>query len=266
MEEKRFCRYCGEKISVGAKFCRNCGKRLIKTESQNEVKEEIPLESSPKENIKKPLQKKSASSSSFNKEDLASKQKEFNEKLEKGKEQASKIAKNVDSKVKLAGKNAKRQAEQYKKQYEEKDEVSKNKIKKILLAIAIVLIAVTGTWWYQGKDYRQAMKSGETYFERGEYGEAQYYFKEAHNEKPGNEEALTMLDHADYLGSVWTNINEGWGDKVISDACDEIEHKMSDIKDKDIKLKYDEALTRIVNSSDYEMEQRIRGRLEAAYK
>lgn len=269
MEEKRFCQYCGGKISLGAKFCGSCGKSLITdsetrkvSQKENEDKNNSELSSNEKDkkSAEEPLVVSSLS------EEKASNQKESNDKLEKGKEQASKIAKNVESKIKLVGNNTKEQAKQYKKQFDEKDEASKSKIKKILLGAAIVLISVTGIWWYQGGDYRQSMKAGETYFERGEYGESQKHFKEAHDEKPGNKTALNMLDHAEYLGSVWTNINQGWGDQIIEYACDDIEDKINGIKDKKIKQKYEEALTRIINSSDYKLEQRIRGRLEAVYK
>lgn len=277
MEEKRFCPYCGTKVSVGAKFCGGCGKSLVSEVEPTIIpKEEIEksdnLEES-KQEIKKAIEKDSLQDSADTKISSSNDEKKEektsakpDEKIEKTKQQATEMAKSVENKIKVMGENVKKQGQQLKQQYDSKDDKSKNTIQKILLVVVIALVSGGGIWWYQGKDYRQAMKAGETYFERGEYGESQKYFKEAHDEKPGNKEALTMLDHSEYLGNIWTNINQGWGDQVIVYACDEIESKISEIKDKKVKEKYQEALTRIENSSDYKLEKRIREKLGAAYK
>lgn len=262
MEEKVFCPYCGNKVTPGAKFCRHCGKSLVSEQRVKYVPTPTPKDVIPE----KTIEETTVSEDKYTKESKVSTESKDSKELNKPnepKEQVTSFMKTAEEKAKQTGQAAKKQAQQLKNQYDQKDTATKKKIFRIGGGILIACVLIFGFMWYQGKDYRTAMKAGETYFERGEYGDAEYYFKQAHDEKPGNKKALTMLDHADYLGNIWTNINEGWGNKTIADTCDEIEHKMNDIKDKDIKLKYDEALTRIVNSSDYELEQRIRARLEA---
>lgn len=241
MEEKVFCPYCGNKVTAGAKFCRHCGKSLVSDQRVKYVPTPTPKDVIPEEAVEEAVVP----------EDKSTK------KPKEQKEKGSSFMKTAEEKAKQTGQAAKEQAQQLKSQYDQKDPETKKKIFRIGGGILLACLLIFGFMWFQGRDYRQAMANGDTYFQQGEYGEAQNYYKQAHDEKPGDEKALEMRDHAKILGNSWIGINDGWDGRSAITAYNQLQSKLKGIEDEKIRLAYQDTVDAIENNQQYKLERRL---------
>lgn len=245
MSERKFCPYCGNKVNEGAKFCGGCGKSL-------EVKEEIAYEKTthnePKKPNKQPVEKP-----------LVVTKDQINDSFNQAKEGAQKAVGNL--KETLTSEEMKTKVD---------DSVSRlkhlsDKTKKIIVAVTLVMILIGGWSWFSTKDYRQEMKNGETYFSRGEYEEAQKYFKAAQDLKSGDKKALEMYDYTQDLSHIWTEINLGSFKQGAMKTYERIEEKAKQTSNKQVKKAYEEAGNRIKGTVNYEVEERVGKKYKEAY-
>lgn len=251
MSEKRFCPYCGNEVSIGANFCGGCGKSLTKNESKtvielNEKVAESEVLTNEENEEKKP------------------KQSDYKDKMTEAIGQVKEGSQRVTDNVKQS-----LTSEQTKTKIDQSISGLKNisdKTKKILVGIVAVVLLISGWTWFSGKDYRHEMKNGETYFNRGEYGEAQKYFKSAQDLKPGNKKALFMYDSSTNLANVWNEINNsGTFSKGAMTTYDEVESKAKSTSDKEVKQAYQKAAEAIKGTLSYELEERIGNKYRDAY-
>lgn len=250
MEEKVFCPYCGNKVTAGAKFCRHCGKSLVSEQRVKYVPTPTPKDVIPEETVEE-----ATVSEEKNTKELKE-SKELNKPNEPNR-QGTSFMKTAEEKAKQTGQAAKEQAQQLKSQYDQKDPETKKKIFRIGGGILIACVLIFGFMWFQGKDYRQAMANGDTYFQQGEYGEAQNYYKQAHDERPGDEKALEMRDHAKLLGNSWIGINDGWDGRSAITVYNQLQSKLKGIEDDKIRLAYQDTIDAIENNQQYKVERRL---------
>lgn len=253
MEEKAFCPYCGNKVTPGAKFCRHCGKSLVSEQRVEYVPAPTPKEVISEETV----EEAAVSEDKYTKESKTSTEPKEPNKTNEPKEQVTSFMKTAEEKAKQTGQAAKKQAQQLKSQYDQKDPETKRKIVRIGGGILIACVLIFGFMWYQGKDYRQAMSNGDTYFQRGEYGEAQNYYKQAHDEKPGDEKSLEMRDHARTLGDSWIGINDGWDGRSPIKVYNQLQSKLKSIEDDKLRLAYQDTIDAIENNRQYKLERQL---------
>ena len=253
MEEKVFCPYCGNKVTPGAKFCRHCGKSLVSEQRVKYVPTPTPKDVIPE----KIVEETTVSENKYSKEPKTSTEPKEPNKTNEPKEQVPSFMKTAEEKAKQTGQAAKKQAQQLKSQYDQKPPETKKKIYRIGGGILIACLVIFGFMWYQGKDYRQAMANGDTYFQQGEYGEAQKYYKQAHDEKPGDEKALEMRDHAKILGNSWIGLNDGWDGRSAITAYNQLQGKLKGIEDEKIRLAYQDTIDAFENNQQYQVERRL---------
>lgn len=245
MSERKFCSYCGNKIGKGAKFCGGCGKSL--TVKEEVVHKKVACDESQDLNTQ-PVQK----GSTITKEQI-------NESFNQAKDGAQKVVGNFKKTV---------TSDELKNKVDDSVSRLKNlsdKTKKIVMAVVVGLVLIGGWNWFSSKDFRHEMKNGETYFSRGEYDEAQKYFKNAQDMKPGNKKALEMYDYTQDLSYIWTEINLGSFKQGAMKTYDNIEEKVKKINNKQVKKAYEEAGERIKGTVNYEVEERVGKKYKEAY-
>lgn len=245
MSERKFCPYCGNKVGSGAKFCGGCGKSIEGKEEMSHDKtiRNESLNSDKKQDEKVPVATKNQINDSFN----------------QAKEGAQKVVGNLKGIL---------NSDEVKTKVDGSVSRLKNlsdKTKKIIVAIILVMVLIGGWSWFSTKDYRQEMKNGETYFSRGEYEEAQKYFKAAQNMKPGNKKALEMYDYTQDLSYIWTEINLGSFKQGAVKTSDSVEEKAKKTSNKQVRKAYEEAGERIKGTVNYEVEERVGKKYKEAY-
>ena len=234
--EIKFCPSCGNKVNAGAKFCGKCGRSL--------VNESVPDNTATEKR------------SSINTQKVA-------EGIDAAKEGAQKTASRI---MKAAEDSQITDRVQSSINSLNQQPEKKAKVLKIGGVVIALIIVIFGWNWFSNKDYRQAMANGDSYFSQGEFGKASEFYQQAHDQKPGDEKATEMRNHAQELGNYWTMINEDDGfPGSRSRTVEEIEAKADQIKDKAIKAKYTEASEAIKNSNQYKLEERIGQKYEKAY-
>lgn len=245
MSERKFCPYCGNKVNQGAKFCGGCGKSL--TVKEETIHGKITRNESQERN-KQPVEKASAVTKD-----------QINESFNQAKDGAQKIVGNLKDTV---------TSDELKNKVDDSVSRLKNlsdKTKKIVMVVVVGLVLIGGWSWFSNKDYRQEMKNGDTYFNRGEYEEAQKYFKAAQDMKPGNKKALEMYDYTQDLSYVWTEINLGSFKQGAMKTYETIEEKAKNTNNKQVKKAYKEAGERIKGTVNYEVEERVGKKYKDAY-
>lgn len=120
---------------------------------------------------------------------------------------------------------------------------SKNR-KMMLVGVGsfLIIALLIFTFGFQNKEFKQAMAVGDSYFERGEYGEAEMAYQAAREEKPDSPKAIEMYEASQELGTIWMDINDDIGDIDVHDAID---GKLSSIKNKEVKKAYEDAMAAI---------------------
>lgn len=237
MVKIQFCPYCGNKLQNSeAKFCGKCGETL-----------EILHGGVQSGSVKK--------ESNIQKEQV---QQQINQTREGAKETFSKLKKatgdnQLTSKAKIYTSNLNKNPQQ------------KKRLIKGASGILVIVVLIFGWNWFSNRDYRQAMATGDSYFSRGEYGEAVTYYKQAHDLKPGDSKALLWYDSTAELGQYWIWINEGDFEGSSVSAYEDLEEKIPTIKDKKIKEAYEEAYEAIPNTLTFQIESRTVERYKNAY-
>lgn len=245
MSERKFCPYCGNKVNQGAKFCGGCGKSI-------EVREEIAYEKTTHNESKKPNKQPVEKFPVVTKDQI-------NDSFNQAKDGAQKIVGNLKDTV---------TSDELKNKVDDSVSRLKNlsdKMKKIVMVVVVGLVLIGGWSWFSNKDYRREMTNGETYFNRGEYDEANKYFKNAQDMKPGNKKALEMYDYTQDLSYIWTEINLGSFKQGAMKTYDSIEEKAKKTNNKQVKKAYKEAGERIKGTVNYEVEERVGKKYKKAY-
>lgn len=114
----------------------------------------------------------------------------------------------------------------------------------ILLVGGFMLIRSGG-----GKEYRQAMALGDSYFEEREYGEAEEAYRKAHELNPKDKKSVENYTISEALGNVWIEINSG---EAGTELHDELEEKLPSIENKEVAEAYQEAIDYIEGMPLYE--------------
>lgn len=237
MKKIQFCPYCGSSLqNTEAKFCGKCGESLVVLQGNRAVESTQKESGIQKEQVhQKIAQTKEGTKEAFSKLKKATEESQF---TDKAKSYVSKINQNPQKKTKLV---------------------------KIAGAILVIILLFLGWNWFSNKDYRQAMSTGDSYFTRGEYGEAETYYKQAHDLKPGDSKALLWYDSTTELGQYWRWINGDNFDGSAVSVYEELETKISTIKDKKIKKAYEEAYDAIPDTLSFQVEARTVERYKEAY-
>lgn len=153
-------------------------------------------------------------------------------------------------------------------QYVSKNKFSQEQVKKVLSivgAVVAILVLWFGWSWFQNRDFRQAVSIADSYFDRGEYGEAVQKYQEVRQMKPNDKKVVARYDQAKELGEYWAWINDNNFPNGASVAHKELTESMSNVKDKKAKKAYQEALNGIEQTSSYQIEERIEKKYKGAY-
>lgn len=140
-----------------------------------------------------------------------------------------------------------------------KQATSKNGNKLPLIIGIVVLIVIGGFFihWSSNSDYRAAMKSADSYFADGKYGDAEEQYKKAHDLN-GDDKSLEYYDYAKELGQAWRKINDGdyKYDSIYTNTSerslyDNLVSETSSIQDEDVQKAYKETTDRMANNAGY---------------
>lgn len=140
-----------------------------------------------------------------------------------------------------------------------KQATSKNGNKLPLIIGIVVLIVIGGFFihWSSNSDYRAAMKSADSYFADGKYGDAEEQYKKAHDLN-GDDKSLEYYDYAKELGQAWRKINDGdyKYDSIYTNTSerslyDNLVSETSSIQDDDVKKAYKETTDRMADDAGY---------------
>lgn len=131
---------------------------------------------------------------------------------------------------------------------------------KLPLIIGIVVLIVIGGFfihWSSNSDYRAAMKSADSYFADGKYGDAEEQYKKAHDLN-SDDKSLEYYDYAKELGQAWRKINDGEYkyDSIYTNTSerslyDNLVSETSSIQDEDVKKAYKETTDRMADDAGY---------------